>query len=246
MFDFLLDSSLILAIIIAFFSTLIQSLTGFGFAIVSTPLLIMVYDPKEVVVILQVLSVILDTVFVFFIKENIDWKFLKPLLIGSIIGHPIGILIYLFIPVIGLKIFIATIILLFLAMTKLYTQKVQETTAKTSIVGCLSGILNTSTSMSGPPLILYLTASKRDKASLRATCIAYFTIINYFGIFSFFVAGKDFTFAISQSIYILPFCFIALWIGNKIFPYISQKVFNLIVFFMLLFTALYTIYLTVC
>ena len=70
MFDFLLDSSLILAIIIAFFSTLIQSLTGFGFAIVSTPLLIMVYDPKEVVVILQVLSVILDTVFVFFIKEK--------------------------------------------------------------------------------------------------------------------------------------------------------------------------------
>ena len=43
----------LLAIGIAFISTLIQSLTGFGFAIVSTPLLLMVYDAKEVVVLFE-------------------------------------------------------------------------------------------------------------------------------------------------------------------------------------------------
>lgn len=103
MLEIFSDTSLLLAIGIAFISTLIQSLTGFGFAIVSTPLLLMVYDAKEVVVLLQFLSVVLDTVFVFFVKDNIDWHFLKPLLIGSVIGHPIGILIYLFVPTIGLK-----------------------------------------------------------------------------------------------------------------------------------------------
>ena len=103
MLEIFSDTSLLLAIGIAFISTLIQSLTGFGFAIVSTPLLLMVYDAKEVVVLLQFLSVVLDTVFVFFVKDNIDWHFLKPLLIGSVIGHPIGILIYLFVPTIGLN-----------------------------------------------------------------------------------------------------------------------------------------------
>lgn len=245
MLDFVVDFNLILAIIIAFFSTLIQSLTGFGFAIISTPLLIMVYDPKEVVVILQVLSVILDTIFVFFVKDSIDWKFLKPLLLGSILGHPVGILIYLYIPTFWLKIFIASIILFFLLLTKLYKKKLQETTGKTAFVGFLSGVLNTSTSMSGPPLILYLTASMRDKSSLRATCIAYFTLINFLGVFAFFLAGKNFDFAISQSLYILPFCLIALWLGNKLFPYISQKLFNQIVFFMLIFAAIYTIYSTI-
>lgn len=77
---------------------------------------------------------------------------------------------------------------------------------------------------------------------MRATCIAYFTIINYLGILAFYLAGKDFSFAIEQSIYIVPFCFIALWLGNKLFPYISQKMFNRLVFVMLLFSALYTIY----
>ena len=85
MLEMFSDTSLLLAIGIAFISTLIQSLTGFGFAIVSTPLLLMVYDAKEVVVLLQFLSVVLDTVFVFFVKDNIDWHFLKPLLIGSVI-----------------------------------------------------------------------------------------------------------------------------------------------------------------
>lgn len=245
MFDIFIDNSLLWAIIIAFSSTLIQSLTGFGFAIISTPLLLMVYDAKEVVVLLQVLSVVLDTIFVFFVKNNIDWHFLRPLLIGSIFGHPIGIIIYLFVPTIGLKIFIASVILSFLLLTKISHRQLAETNCKTGIVGCLSGILNTSTSMSGPPLIIYLTSTNRDKTSLRATCIAYFTIINYLGILSFYLAGKDFSFAIEQSIYIIPFCFIALWLGNKLFPYISQKIFNYLVFIMLLFSALYTIYSTI-
>lgn len=169
MLEIFSDTSLLLAIGIAFISTLIQSLTGFGFAIVSTPLLLMVYDAKEVVVLLQFLSVVLDTVFVFFVKDNIDWHFLKPLLIGSVIGHPIGILIYLFVPTIGLKIFIACVILSFLFLTKIYRKQLAETSCKTGVVGCLSGILNTSTSMSGPPLIIYLTSTNRDKTSLRVS-----------------------------------------------------------------------------
>lgn len=114
------------------------------------------------------------------------------MLIGSVIGHPIGILIYLFVPTIGLKIFIACVILSFLFLTKIYRKQLTETSCKTGVVGCLSGILNTSTSMSGPPLIIYLTSTNRDKTSLRATCIAYFTIINYLGILAFYLAGKIF------------------------------------------------------
>ena len=136
--DILSDTALLSAIGIAFASTIIQSLTGFGFAIVSTPLLLMVYDAKEVVVILQLLSVVLDTVFIFFVKANIDWKFLKPLLIGSVVGHPIGLLIYFFAPTAGLKIFIAVVIISFLFLSKLYHRKIEEKTLKTGIVGCMS------------------------------------------------------------------------------------------------------------
>lgn len=55
-----INLNLILAIFIGFGSTLIQSLTGFGLSIVSTPLFLMVYDPKQVVLILQVICVVIN------------------------------------------------------------------------------------------------------------------------------------------------------------------------------------------
>ena len=57
-----INLNLILAIFIGFGSTLIQSLTGFGLSIVSTPLFLMVYDPKQVVLILQVICVVIKKV----------------------------------------------------------------------------------------------------------------------------------------------------------------------------------------
>lgn len=84
-------------------------------------------------------------------------------------------------------------------------KKITETTLKTGITGVLSGILTTATSMGGPPLILYLANANRDKVSMRATCIAYFAITNISAIIIFLMGNTDFTFAIEQSIYLLPF-----------------------------------------
>ena len=58
-----ITSDLILAILIGFGSTMIQSLTGFGLSIVSTPLFLMVYDPKQVVLILQLICVVINVFF---------------------------------------------------------------------------------------------------------------------------------------------------------------------------------------
>ena len=70
MLEIFSDTSLLLAIGIAFISTLIQSLTGFGFAIVSTPLLLMVYDAKEVVVLFAIFYLsFLILVFVIFCQR---------------------------------------------------------------------------------------------------------------------------------------------------------------------------------
>ena len=238
----LFSFDLIFAIIIGFFSTLVQSLTGFGLAIVSTPLFLMVYEPKQVVLILQLICIVINIFFTFLLRKNVDLHFFKILFIGSLIGQPLGLLIFQFAPSNSLKIFVSLIILFFLVIMQLNHKKITETTAKTSLAGFLSGILTTATSMGGPPLILYLASTNRDKISMRATCIAYFAITNVSAISIFLLGNTDFSFAFSQVIYLLPFCFVGLWIGNKLFPYLSQKMFNRLIFIMLLFSSLYTLY----
>lgn len=239
-----LSFNLILAIIIGFFSTLIQSLTGFGLSIVSTPLFLMVYDTKQVVLILQLICVVINVFFTLMLRKNIDKRFLVILFIGSIIGQPVGLFIFQFAPNNILKMFVSLVILFFLIIMQLNKSKIIETTKKTLVAGFLSGILTTAVSMGGPPLILYLANANRDKISMRATCIAYFAITNVSAIIIFLLGNTDFTFAFEQTIYLLPFCFVGLWLGNKLFPYLSQKMFNRLIFVMLLFSSLYTLYST--
>ncbi len=235
-------SDLILAILIGFGSTMVQSLTGFGLSIVSTPLFLMVYDPKQVVLILQLICVVINIFFALALYKNIDKHFLWVLFIGSIIGQPVGLLIFQIAPNDTLKLFVGLTILVFLIISNLNHKVIKETDKKTAVTGFLSGILTTATSMGGPPLILYLANAKRDKVSMRATCIAYFAITNVSAIAIFLMGNTDFSFAFEQTIYLLPFCFVGLWLGNKLFPYLSQKMFNRIIFIMLLFSSLYTLY----
>lgn len=232
----------ILAVLIGFGSTLIQSLTGFGLSIVSTPLFLMVYDPKQVVLILQVICVVINIFFAVSIRRSIDFKFLGILFIGSVIGQPLGLLIFQFVPGNTLKIIVSLTILIFLIVMQFYRRKIIETRLKTGTVGFLSGILTTATSMGGPPLILYLANAEKDKYVMRATCIAYFALTNISAIAIYLAGSTDFSFALEQGLYLLPFCFVGLWAGNRLFPYLSQKMFRRLIFIMLLFSSLYTLY----
>ena len=102
-----INLNLILAIFIGFGSTLIQSLTGFGLSIVSTPLFLMVYDPKQVVLILQVICVVINIFFAIALRKNVDYRFLLILFIGSLLGQPLGLLIFQIAPNNILKIFVS-------------------------------------------------------------------------------------------------------------------------------------------
>ena len=112
---------------------------------------------------------------------------------------------------------------------------------KTCLTGFFSGLLNILTSMGGPPLILYLANTKRSNASIRSTCIIYFAFTNITSILGFIIAKQDLSFAVRQAFCMLPAALVGLWLGNLVFPYVSQKIFKKIIFIMLLFSSIYTI-----
>lgn len=236
------DVNLILAMFIGFISTLIQSLTGFGLAIVATPLFLMVYDVKEVIILLKLICSVINVVFLCTLFKHVDWKFFKILFIASLFSQPLGLWIFQVAPNDLLKIGLSILILVFLLFMNVKHIAIKETVFKTSVVGFLSGILTIATSMGGPPLILYLANTARDKVSLRATCIAFFTFSNITSLLVFLWGDVDLSFSLSQMVYLLPACFVGLWVGNKIFFHLSQQMFKRIIFVMLLFSALYTLY----
>lgn len=240
--DFLQAYSWLAAVAITLVASFMQSLTGFGFAIIAAPLLIVVYDPKEVVLILQLMSLVINTVFCFVLRKSADWKFVLVLSLGSLIGQPIGLLIYRVADSGILKIFISLLILAFLLIKQLSCKAIQETRNRNLAVGVLSGLLNAATAMPGPPLILYMTACNREKASMRASSIAYFTFISWTATLGYFVSGQDLSAAAGHTVILLPAAAAGLIVGHLLFPYLSQNMFQKIIFVMMAFSSLYTLY----
>ncbi|WP_096200802.1 sulfite exporter TauE/SafE family protein [Bacillus sp. FJAT-45350] len=233
--------SLLLASIIVFFAAVLQACTGFGFSIMATPFLLFVFDPRTAIQINIILSIVISLFMVPRIGKEVDKVLLKRLLIGSVIGSPIGIFVFLYLDVQLLKLIISLLIL-FLTALLIFKFTTNRTAKKDTIGGGLSGLLTTSIGMPGPPLLLYFTGANIDKAVLRSTTLAFYLFVYVVGL------GMQITFGSTSkeiwisSLMLLPVTFAGIFVGQYVFHYINQRVFQLITYIILAITGLYLLF----
>lgn len=144
--------------LIFFFTSLVYSTFGFGFAMISIPLLSLVLAPKTAIPLSLLMGLGIGFYLVSTSCKDIKPKQISHLLIGSAIGVPFGVFILKIISSEILEIainavIITSAIILFLKQSK----KIISVNRKliTILIGFLSGFLGASTGISGPPVILY-------------------------------------------------------------------------------------------
>lgn len=98
------------AVIIAAF---VRGLSGFGFALILAPLLLMILDPVTVVVTNLFLGVLSHVFVVLWSVKLIDLRRILPMLVSSLLGIPIGAWIISITAQSILKIVIGVIIIIF-------------------------------------------------------------------------------------------------------------------------------------
>src|SRR5687767_15269690 len=75
-----------------FMGALIRGFTGFGFGIVATPLLVLLFPPTQIVPAILILEVLAGAQIYLRTRGHVDWKLLLPTLVGALAGIPIGTL----------------------------------------------------------------------------------------------------------------------------------------------------------
>ena len=225
-----------------FLASFMQSITGFGMAIIATPLLIVSYEPKFVVIVLIFLSLCSNIVFSLYLMRQANLKMAAYLSLGAFLGQPLGLVIYGSVSNNTLKIIVSLCILLFLIMMQFLHVKIPENNRNSAITGFFSGVLATTTGMSGPPLVMYLASTRQPPAITRATCVLYFLVINITSLLGFWLSGKNLAAATATGFSLLPGLAIGLLLGNLAFKYVSAKLFYQLLLGMLLVTCLYTFY----
>jgi len=165
--------------LIIFLAFLTRALTGFGSALISVPLLALLFDLKFVVPLESVLEVGFTLLLIRKVYPDIHKPTLLPMIGGAILGTLLGTYILRTLGDVFLKRALGVSILLFAVYfwKEDRPQRSQNLSAYWGILaGTGGGVLGGLFGTSGPPFVAYLAYKLKEKEVLRATLIGMFAV----------------------------------------------------------------------
>jgi len=227
--------NLVLLASIIFAAALLQASTGFGFSIVGTPFLFLLFPIHTAIQINIILSICLSGFMIYNIRKEIDKPLLLKLIKGSLFGLIAGLLVYLYSNVQWLKVIVGGFIIVLTALLILKLT-IRQSRFRDYLVGGISGLLTTSIGVPGPPLLLYFSGVGTNKAALRGTTLAYYLFVYFASLamqIGFDGTNKE---VWTSSLVGLPSLIVGILAGQLIFKWINQRAFQIITYIILLFT----------
>jgi uncharacterized protein len=179
----------------ALLGAFVGSATGFGFALVLSPVLFSVVEPLEAIYILLVLSLVLNALVLFEggLPLHVNWRRLLPLLLAALPGLAAGAALLLVLDKQTLQVTVGVAVIAagawqLRSRTRGERRRRPLPPVASLAVGFTSGMLTTSLSVSGPPIVLWLEAHGVRPAEFRATLAASFLALSVAGGALFLVA----------------------------------------------------------
>ncbi|WP_165866013.1 sulfite exporter TauE/SafE family protein [Lucifera butyrica] len=222
---------------------LLQAMTGFGFALIAAPLLMLVMNSKDMVVFNLLISTIVIVIMICQTLSKGQFKKIGILFAVSIIGTYAGTTVMGIINDDILEIFIGIVLILVtLAMnSKVNINMANHTLAKMG-AGFFSGFLGATTSLGGPPVILYMMSQKEEKEVIRANLARFFLLSNIITIIMFYFSGNLQITHLSSYLWVaIPATLIGHCLGDRAFSLIKKNNFQRIVLGVVLLSAVVTI-----
>jgi uncharacterized protein len=165
-----------------FVAALLQAASGFGFAVIATPLFLLFVPPDRAVQLVIILTAVLSAVVLPGLGRAVARGLLLRLLLGSLAGLPLGLAAFRLADPLLVRRVIGAIVLAFAVFLWLTQRGVRAeprfaaTPAGDVGAGAVSGVLTAMIGMSGPPVLLYLLAAGTAPRTVRATLLAFFAV----------------------------------------------------------------------
>jgi uncharacterized protein len=187
---------IVLAGAAALLGALVQSATGFGFALVLSPALFAVLDPYEAVTTMLLLGPPLNLlVLADSGRGSAQWRVLAPMLAAAIPGLALGVVALELLSKSTLQVLVGAAVVC-VAGWQMRRRGISgsrrrppDTVRGAGVAGVLSGVLTTSISVSGPPVVIWLEELGLRPAEFRASLAASFLFMNIAGGIAVVIAG---------------------------------------------------------
>jgi len=222
-------------LIIVFIASIIRGFNGFGFSAICISGFSYILPAIEIVPIILALEVAISIFMAPYIWNKIDWKFVFKILLGILIGSPIGLYLLKHLNPQITHLFVCLLIIFFsiLLMRGFSNQKINNNYGK-FLTGIISGTLNGFTTLGGMPVALFLLIINIQPALIRGSLAALFFLTDIYAfVLSFFSGIVDMVtiYRVIPLIIILPF---GVFIGNKFFVKSKEETYRKVVFYFLI------------
>lgn len=210
------------------FGALVRTVFGFGEALVTMPILALIgVDLKLAIALVGIIGVLVAMPKFIENYKIVDWRIVKRLLIGSIVGTPLGIVAIIFIDetivlnILGsLLVIYGGINLLGINLMMIYHIK----DIFDYVAGLFSGILGAAYNSHGVPIVVYGTLKQWDIIKLKQISQVHFFIVGLVVITNHAVSGFWSMELFYIIIVMLPFLIITIKLGDMIAEKIDQQI----------------------
>lgn len=233
------DSSLVtggqitLVVVIFVFSALVSAVAGFGFGLISVPLMSLVVDVHRAVV----LSAIVGTSIT--VYQAWRWRrfavvpIVKRVVVAAYLGMPLGLILFVTVDSRWLKLALGTAVLVAVGLL-LRSIDLRHAGPRLDVgAGFVSGVLNTSLSTNGPPLVFLLQSRRLEPDAFRGTLAVTFALSNVASVTAFAVRGEVTGSTLLTAVATLPAMVVGLVAGAGIRPHVDPAMFRRLVIVLL-------------
>ena len=216
--------------IIVLGASIIQALFGFGFGLISVPLMIFFVDLPTAVVTATAVSTVSCAVQWWESRAVQAREMAQRLVLSALFGMPFGLWLLLNLDARLMKGILGVVVLIgvFLSIKGFDLQRLPKTFDYA--MGVISGVLSTATSTNGPPLVFLLHARHFEPREFRAVLNRVFTFLNFLTVVIFTLAGKMTAEALQLALFSIPVMGLGVFVGTRLRAKINSDHFrNLVI-----------------
>jgi len=243
------ELSILLMISIFMFGAFIKGWSGFGTNLVVPPLLFYMSrfdNMKEIMVIVITVNLFLNIAMLIQSKKfNLNQlKKIWVLVLFGVIFNFVGVYLFKQVDDTWFRILLGIMIIL-VTLNKMLKLNIQIVNPDKYFIptGIISGILNGMFGLGGIPVLILLGSSKMDKKEFKSTLVSYFLVMNIIYIISQGILANSYSsFVITNILYVFIFAVTACMFGVYMSSRVSDKIFQRVMNFILLFFGVNLIY----
>jgi uncharacterized membrane protein YfcA len=168
----------IFVVVVVLAATTAQTVAGFGFALVAVPLFAVVLDVRDAVVLTSLLGVLNNAILARTAWRHVPWPTVGPMLAGAMAGMPLGLMVLLYAPEDALRLAVGVATLAMAGALAAGLRIGERHLAGEVSVGLVSGLLNTSVGVNGPPVVVYLQGREHAPGEFRGALAVFFFACN--------------------------------------------------------------------